>query len=108
MVIAKTFAALFALLLIIRYFSGLQGTPRGQKRRTQLHFQDLTIFFVDEGTREERREYTRMLGKLFIIEFVAFGWAEILDLEIFIARCVVAWVLAGRFVEAYRNGDISI
>ena len=71
---------------------------KGSKKENATTFSGLDDFFVAEGTREERREYTRMLGRLFIIEFVAFGWAEILDLEIFIARCVVAWVLAGRFV----------
>jgi hypothetical protein len=42
----------------------------------------------------ERKEYTRRMWKLLITEHVAFGWAEILDLEVFVVRSLVLWLVA--------------
>jgi len=32
--------------------------------------------------------------RLLITEHIALGWAELLDLEIFILRCLTLWVVA--------------
>jgi hypothetical protein len=54
---------------------GLCRGEGGKKNATT--FSGLDNFIVAEGTREESREYTAKLGKLFITEYVAFGWVEI-------------------------------
>lgn len=78
---------------------GLCQASRGEGvKENATTFSGLDNFIVAEGTREDRREYTAKLGKLFITEYVAFGWVEILDLQIFLVRCVVAWILAGKLV----------
>lgn len=42
----------------------------------------------------EREEYTARLLRLLITEYIALGWAEILELEIFVVRSVVLWIVA--------------
>ena len=42
-----------------------------------------------------RQEYTNRVLKMLISEYVALLWEEILDLEIFVCRCLGIWVLVG-------------
>ena len=150
--IAKTLAALFALVQIIRYFVGLQerqSCPNGfpsltshslhQSHQSHSSPLPLTKFSVSQqysisaddrqssvlgrkiliqtaqswvGGRTQplsqisitlllpkgRVRRGERLGQLFIAEYMGFGWAEILDLEIFITRALLAWILAGGLV----------
>ncbi len=54
----------------------------------------LDAFVLQYSCVSERKEYWARLGKLFIAERIAFGWAEILDLEVFVAKSVVLWTIA--------------
>jgi hypothetical protein len=42
----------------------------------------------------ERKEYTRRMWKLLITQYIALGWAEILDLEMFVVRSLILLLLA--------------
>jgi hypothetical protein len=54
----------------------------------------LDAFVLQHSGFAERKEYWARLWKLFIAERIAFGWAEILDLEMFVAKIVVLWTIA--------------
>ncbi|KAG4443672.1 hypothetical protein IFR05_000858 [Cadophora sp. M221] len=51
----------------------------------------LDAFVMSTANSEEKRKYFQGAGKLMLADRVAFGWMEILNLEIFILRAVVAW-----------------
>ncbi|KAE9378562.1 hypothetical protein N431DRAFT_435627, partial [Stipitochalara longipes BDJ] len=54
----------------------------------------LDAFVLRHSNAAERKEYTSRMLKLLIAEHIAFGWAEILALELFIVRSVVLWMVA--------------
>lgn len=56
-------------------------------------------FILKSSSPEEKSEYASRVLKLFISEYIAFGWIEVLDLEIFLFRSRVAWVVAGWLVN---------
>lgn len=54
---------------------------------------DLDAFILENGTYSEKREYAWSVFKLLFANKIAFGWMEILYLEIFGLRILVAWML---------------
>jgi hypothetical protein len=55
----------------------------------------LDAFIRSHSPPTARKEYTARLLKLLVTQHIAFGWVEILDLEIFVVRSVVLWIVAG-------------
>ena len=54
----------------------------------------LDAFILQHSMVSERKEYASRISKLLVVEHVAFGWAEILALELFVLRSAVLWVIA--------------
>jgi hypothetical protein len=54
----------------------------------------LDLFVLQHLCVAERKEYWARMWKLVIAERIAFGWAEILNLEVFVAKSVVLWTVA--------------
>lgn len=54
----------------------------------------LDAFVLRHSCVAEQKEYWARLWKLFIAQRIAFGWAEILDLEVFVTKSVVLWTIA--------------
>lgn len=52
---------------------------------------ELERFMLTTCTLGERFEYVRKVGKMYLADHVAFGWAEILDLEIFVLKTGLIW-----------------
>jgi hypothetical protein len=67
--------------------------PSG-KEASQAGASSLDHFVVMHSSAPERKEYTSRLLRLLITEHIAFGWAELLDLEIFVLRCLALWMVA--------------
>jgi len=55
----------------------------------------LDAFVLHHSPLVERKEYASRVLKLLITGYVAFGWVEILDLEMFVARSLALWIVAG-------------
>jgi len=53
----------------------------------------LDKYVIKQGTKRERREYLWRVFKLLVARKVAFGWMEILDLQILGLRVLVGWLL---------------
>lgn len=58
----------------------------------------LDAFVMSTASSEEKRKYFQGVGKLMLADRVAFGWMEILDLEIFGFRAIVAWGVVRLFL----------
>ena len=58
----------------------------------------LESFLLSKPASAESNQYAGTLLKMFISEYVAFGWIEIWDAEIFLLRCFLAWGLARELV----------
>lgn len=52
---------------------------------------ELERFLLKTGTPTQRSEYIRRIGKMYVADRIAFGWAEILDLEVFMVKVGVLW-----------------
>ncbi|KAH7350526.1 hypothetical protein BKA65DRAFT_240846 [Rhexocercosporidium sp. MPI-PUGE-AT-0058] len=59
----------------------------------------LDAFVMSTASVEEKRKYFQGVGKLMLADQVAFGWMEILDLEIFCLRAVFAWGMVKVFLS---------
>jgi len=58
----------------------------------------LDAFVLSTGSAEEKKVYFQGVFKLMLANRIAFGWMEILGLEIFTIRAVVAWGLVRMFL----------
>jgi hypothetical protein len=67
--------------------------PSG-KEASQVGASSLDHFVGMHSSAPERKEYTSRLLRLLITEHIALGWAELLDLELFILRCLALWMVA--------------
>jgi hypothetical protein len=56
---------------------------------------ELEAFALGEARAGMRRGYASRLAQMLVSGYVAFGWVEILDLEVWAVRVVGAWVLVG-------------
>jgi len=54
----------------------------------------LDAFVLQHSKDSERKEYASRMLKLLITERIAFGWGEILALELFIVRSALLWIVA--------------
>jgi hypothetical protein len=52
---------------------------------------ELERFILKTGTPPQRVEYIRRVGKMYLADRIAFGWAGILDLEVFLVKAAVLW-----------------
>lgn len=58
----------------------------------------LDAFVLSTASVEEKKVYFQGVFKLMLADRMAFGWMEILGLEIFTLRAVVAWVMVRMFL----------
>ena len=52
---------------------------------------EIERFILKAGTPVQHWEYVRRVGKMYLADRIAFGWAEILDLEVFVVKVGVLW-----------------
>ncbi len=71
-----------------------KALPKGKAPIPVSKSTGLDAFTLTHSSPVERREYTRRILKLLFTDHIAFGWAEILDLEIFVARSLALWIIA--------------
>lgn len=69
--------------------------PNGKAGTTPPGSTGLDAFVLLHSPPTERKEYAARVLKLLITDHIAFGWVEILDLEMFVARSIALWVVAG-------------
>lgn len=69
--------------------------PPSPKRPRCSRFTAFEAFIFEKCEAEERKEYARRKFKMMISERIAFGWVQILNLEIFVLKGVCIWMLAG-------------
>jgi len=48
-------------------------------------------FVLKACTPAQQSEYVRRVGKMYLADHVAFGWAEILDFEAFVVKVAFLW-----------------
>jgi len=60
-------------------------------RSTGNGFSSLDSFVLTTCTPDERKSYTNTVLQLLMADRIAFGWPEILSLEIFILKVVIMW-----------------
>ncbi|KAL2071912.1 hypothetical protein VTL71DRAFT_13147 [Oculimacula yallundae] len=58
----------------------------------------IDAFMMSCGSEQEKRRYFQRVGKLMSADRIAFGWMEILDLEILALRAVIVWGLVERIL----------
>jgi hypothetical protein len=52
---------------------------------------EIERFMLKACSPKQRFEYVRRVGKMYLADHIAFGWAEILDLEVFAVKVAVMW-----------------
>ncbi|KAN0108898.1 Protein of unknown function (DUF1365) domain containing protein [Hyaloscypha variabilis] len=70
------------------------NTIQNEKEVRRAVGSSLDVFVLKHSGVAERKEYTSRTLKLVITDHIAFGWAEILVLELFIVRSVALWIVA--------------
>jgi len=66
-------------------------------------FSEFETYIQTHSLAAQRNAYVSHMLKLFLSNRVAFGWIEVLDLEIFLVRCMGLWVVAGFLEGIDRN-----
>jgi hypothetical protein len=68
--------------------------PRPSNNPAQ-NLSEFETFILTRTPSQIQRSYKSKILKLFLAEHLAFGWIEILSLELFLLKCVGMWVLVG-------------
>jgi len=69
--------------------------PTGKADTQPSGLTGLDAFVLFRSPLAQRKEYASRLLKLLVTEHIALGWVEILDLEVFVARSIALWIVAG-------------
>lgn len=68
--------------------------PASREFAKNNQYTGLEAYVVTEGNAAARASYLKQVLKLFISDHIALGSLELLGLEVFLFRCLVAWMLA--------------